>query len=141
MGQPAGEDYTFIAYRPSHEDYCRGCLMQSWSSDFMLEAGLTRNQVTTLVANTLAANAVDEPRAPEWDFYVLRRGVPIIHEGRAYHDGWYDGPANQFLVDPVYRAEVEAALVEPREILAGRLTPDGGTDVPPVRQGRAVELD
>lgn len=37
--------YGLIAYKPNSDDYCKGCHMASYSSDFICEFGLNQEQI------------------------------------------------------------------------------------------------
>lgn len=38
-------NYTLIAYKPNSASYCRNCLMESYSSNFVLEVHLSREEL------------------------------------------------------------------------------------------------
>ena len=49
--------YVF-GYKESNEDYCRGCLMESWSSDFRIkEYPISKDEAIEFAADIMAYDA------------------------------------------------------------------------------------
>ncbi len=47
------DPYTFVAYKPNSSDYCMGCYMESYSSEFAFETGLSEDELVVAWANCL----------------------------------------------------------------------------------------
>ena len=48
--------YIFIAYKPSSDSYCRGCLMESFSSDLVHICTTDREEVVACAADVFRRN-------------------------------------------------------------------------------------
>jgi hypothetical protein len=73
--------YTFIAYKPDSDDFCRGCHMASYSSDFCLEIGLDREGLINMWANFLFKNKVLQCNEDGYDFVVLSSNEKLYDMG------------------------------------------------------------
>jgi len=68
--------YILVCYKPSGEDTCRGCLMESWSSDFEIFKG--NDNDATRIAEILGEKMFENTqhiRAPEWEFTLFIDGL------------------------------------------------------------------
>lgn len=43
--------YTLVAYKESSDDYCRGCVLESYSDDFDIIKGLSEEEVVEKIAS------------------------------------------------------------------------------------------
>lgn len=68
--------FTLIAYKPNSEDTCRGCLMASYSSDFILEHNL---EVDALI-NRLAEIITYDCRPGEEGYETHYLPLPELSE-------------------------------------------------------------
>ena len=59
--------YVLIAYKPASSDYCRGCLMASYSGDFIMEKHLTRNELINSLTSILWKNKTLECNESGYD--------------------------------------------------------------------------
>ena len=75
--------YTFVAYKPESACYSMGCLMESYSADFIFEAEIGEDEVIGLWAQILSEpldggeRGYDEPK-------ILRNGVLLGDWDDAY---------------------------------------------------------
>ncbi len=67
-------NYTIIAYKPSNTDYCRGCLMASYSSKFDLICTDDREEAIQFIVNKHKANEKHESREADYDITLLING-------------------------------------------------------------------
>ncbi len=86
-------NYTIIAYKPSNSDYCRGCLMASYSSEFDMLCTDERDEAVQFIVAKHKANKGHEYREADYDITLLidgkePRGVWV--EGAEGEDGYWD---------------------------------------------------
>lgn len=89
--------YLFIAQKPDSTDYCRGCRMASYSSDFFIENMLNREQLVKRWAEYIQKNMNLDCNETGYDFYVFKNGVKLFEEqytrwdgAERYEDQWCD---------------------------------------------------
>lgn len=89
--------YLFVAYKEDSDDYCRGCHMASYSSDFRMENHQTRDEIIQLVANYLFRNTQTKINERGYEIHVFRDGFQIVADEQVTwdgHDRWgYDEDA------------------------------------------------
>lgn len=78
--------YIFIAHKRDSADYCRGCLMQSYASDFVYEYALNKEELITTWADYLAKNKKLQCNEAGYDFYIWKHGIQIYKETWEYVD-------------------------------------------------------
>lgn len=61
--------YRLRAYKPSGTDYCRGCLMASWSSDYESVDVATEEEILDKIIELKSRPLEDYE--PEWQFEVF----------------------------------------------------------------------
>lgn len=66
--------YIFIAYKPDSADYCRGCHMGSYSSDFILADDITEKELIEKWAEALYRNETLDSNEVGFDIYVFTHG-------------------------------------------------------------------
>ncbi len=68
--------YTLIAYKSNSSDYCRGCLMASYGSDFELWTGTEVEALADRWASLLDRNRNRERGEDGFEITLLINGVP-----------------------------------------------------------------
>lgn len=83
---------TLIAYRPDHDDYCRGCYMGGSSSDLRITAYNVVNpnrgnlyDIAEEIANISMLNKDDRDYA-DYNWYILIEGHLFVHSNSDYPD-------------------------------------------------------
>lgn len=78
-----------IAYKPDSEDYCRGCHMASYGSDFIIETFTNAEEMITLVKEIL--NRKMRVNEVGYTITVIVNGTIIINgDSQEYLDETYD---------------------------------------------------
>ncbi len=99
--------YLLIAYKPSGENYCRGCLMESWGSKLEmfnhLDAETLKGKLTEFIADNLA-----ERLYGSYEFTVYRNGICIHDEinGRSW-DGYERGKHLEYNSNEYFEFEIQ----------------------------------
>lgn len=80
--------YTFIAYKPDSDDYCRGCHMCSYASDFISEQRLDREELVREWANVMVKNENTRVSEKGYEVQVYENGILIEDEinGQAHYE-------------------------------------------------------
>lgn len=93
---------TILAYKPDSEDYCRGCHMASYSSDFQRKSSENSEEIAEFLAGLMFLNSHFDKNESGYEFTWL-------------FNGW---DAEQGWDDDHIREEIEAEklrkLIEPR---------------------------
>lgn len=71
------KNYTLVLYKSDGANTCRGCVMESWGSDFSLDNDLTETEVVESIAN--AFTKPSEGGGYEAHVIYVRDGEQIIH--------------------------------------------------------------
>lgn len=70
--------YTLIAYKPNSDDYCSGCLMDSYSSDFVEATGI-RQYIINALSRVLVENASLKINEIGYNhIYLYKNGIALI---------------------------------------------------------------
>lgn len=82
-------NYTIVAYRPDGSNSCRGCVTDSWSSDFELRHTTDRREVVKDMAEFLYRNIDSD--TDDWEITLLFNGVPCdeYHKHRRLYNMFY----------------------------------------------------
>lgn len=72
--------YMFVAYKPNSSDYCMGCHMASYSSDFIFKNHLTREELIEEWALVLFKNATLDYNEEGYEFRIFNNGVNVYAE-------------------------------------------------------------
>jgi hypothetical protein len=86
-------NYTIIAYKPSNTDYCRGCFMASYSSEFDMLCTDDRGEAVQFIVDKHKANEKHESREADYDITLLidgkePAGVWVEQDGK--EGGYWD---------------------------------------------------
>ncbi len=76
--------YLLIAYKENSVDYCRGCRMASYSSDFVLENWLSRENLVKEWAKCLQINMNLSCNESGYSFYIFKEGVLLFEVSQVY---------------------------------------------------------
>lgn len=79
--------FLFIANKPDSADYCKGCLMASYSSDCIIENMLSEEQVIKQWTDCLYKNMNLRCNEAEYQFYIFKDGVKVWGEYGSTWDG------------------------------------------------------
>lgn len=79
-------NYSLIVYKPNSSDYCRGCHMASYSSDFGSYFCQTREQVTELAAEFKKRNEFLLINEAGYDFLILKDGRVFLDDDNRVAD-------------------------------------------------------
>ena len=71
------KNYTLVLYKSDGCNTCRGCVMESWGSDFSLDTDLTETQVIESIAG--AFTKPSEGGGYEARVFDVRDGIQVIH--------------------------------------------------------------
>lgn len=82
--------YTLIAHKPESSDYCRGCLMASYSGDFELAHGPTLDALAPLYQRCAQANRTLEHGELGYELTLLIDGYPFDEIPDAPWEDWLD---------------------------------------------------
>ena len=72
------KDFSLTAYKPNSSDYCRGCEMASYDSDFIFVDGLDEKELIEKLADVLHQNM--NMRCNEWGYsriFISQSGIRI----------------------------------------------------------------
>lgn len=78
--------YLLVAYKPDSADYCKGCLMASYSSDFVRYNNLSREDLVKRWGELLAKNMNLEFGEAGYIFHIFEDGVEMWGEAGACCD-------------------------------------------------------
>jgi hypothetical protein len=80
--------FTLIAYKRDGVDTCRGCVMDSWGADFILETHFSKESLAERWAGLEWKNKHEhDRREPDYEFDILINGVPM-QTGNMDHRGY-----------------------------------------------------
>lgn len=108
--------YFLIAYKPNSDDYCRGCHMASYSSNFESHANLTQPKLVEELAKLLFYNYYTQTGESGYSYQILRDGV-LVHDSiedkpATYLDHYYDiTPDGDVSTEGVNEAEFLSGLI------------------------------
>jgi hypothetical protein len=77
--------FILVAYKPNSNDYCRGCLMASYSGDFEVENHLTAEELTKKWATFINRNISLRINEAPYQFYIFKNGIKVWNE---YYPSW-----------------------------------------------------
>ena len=80
--------FIFIAYKPSSEDYCRGCLMASYGAAHEVYSDLDEKELVEKWASYLYDNMDLDYGEVGYRFWLFMDGKKVIEE--TYHCYYYD---------------------------------------------------
>lgn len=106
--------YLFIAYKPDSEDYCRGCRMAEYSSDFESANHLTAAKLAEKWAEYLYRNTQLRCNEAGYQFSIYLDGFQVYHPD--YHVCW-DG--TEGLSSDEYYANQDEFVAREKWMLAG----------------------
>ena len=69
--------YTLIAHKPDSTDYCRGCLMGSWSGDFHMEHATSLDALSATWKRLEHASLNRDRGEAAYDITLLINGMPL----------------------------------------------------------------
>jgi hypothetical protein len=122
--------YLFIARKDDSADYCRGCLMASYSSDFEIQNYLSREELVEKWVDYLYKNMNLDINESGYNFYIYENGVQVWkdrcaewdgqwrfeYDTEEYWDNEYDGAIAQAAMQRISSCYEEAkALAEKRK--------------------------
>lgn len=81
--------YLFIAQKPDSTDYCRGCRMASYSSDFFIENLMNREELIKKWAEYIQKNMNLDYNEAGYGFYVFKNGFKLFEENYPRCDRWW----------------------------------------------------
>lgn len=109
--------YTLVAYKSNSSDYCRGCLMASYGSDFELWTGTELETLADRWASLLDRNRKMERGEDGFEVTLLINGVPAPYSYVEEFDKNQDARdalwAQQEALEPFFadaKAQAEAKL-------------------------------
>lgn len=84
-------NFMVVAYKPDSTDTCRGCLMASYGSEFILESEVTREELVKILVTIFQKNRNLSGGEIGFDFWIYQNGIimdgvdsdPICHEATA----------------------------------------------------------
>lgn len=79
--------FLFIAYKPNSSDYCKGCHMASYSSDFETKNMLNSQELTEFWSEYLFKNLNLECNEEGYSFYIYKDGIQVWNENYCRWDG------------------------------------------------------
>jgi hypothetical protein len=82
--------YLFIAKKDYSSDYCMGCHMASYHSDFELRNWLSREELIKVRSEYLHKNMNMRINEAEYEFYIFKQGI-MLHGGDGYNGTCWDG--------------------------------------------------
>lgn len=82
--------YLLIAYKPSSEDYCRGCCMEHYSSDFIIQDNLSYKEVIEKYSDILVINTKMDCNEIGYRIFIYRDGIQLIYHSSTYVNYWDD---------------------------------------------------
>lgn len=68
-------NYTLVAYKPSSDDYCRGCHMATYYSDFKLTQATIPDEIIHAAAQLLTENQFMDTNEAGFELTLLEDGV------------------------------------------------------------------
>lgn len=98
--------YTLVSYKASNDVYSRGCLMESYSSDFSIVFCKTPEEIAKEIVS-IKQLAID-PDENEYEMYLLADGVEL----KAGNDEWHVIFAKVAAELQRITEEKQAALIE-----------------------------
>lgn len=69
--------YTVIAYKPSGADYCRGCVIETWDSDFEHYIDYPPIGLIALLEDLIWKNKISKRFEPLWQISVYVQGTKL----------------------------------------------------------------
>jgi hypothetical protein len=90
--------YTLIAHKPESADYCRGCLVGSWSGDFHMENATTLAALSTTWKRLEHANLDRDRGEARYDLTLLINGMPLGDIGEEMSDSFAEAGGSAELV-------------------------------------------
>lgn len=102
--------YTFVAYKGDSADYCRGCHMASYSSDFCLDTCLKREEIVKLLAKYTLKNQELKINESGYSVYVFKDGIKFIDDWSVYTDACEQ--ANPYIPETVEYYNYENQMEE-----------------------------
>ena len=106
--------YTFIAYKPNSDDYCRNCHMASYSSDFFSMVTPYRQDLIEIWSDYLLKNLELKANERGYDFGIMSGNATYgsLIERRDYEEqSEVDELQTQTALDDICRAESDANLL------------------------------
>ena len=70
-------NYTLIAYKPNNDDYCMGCHMASYSSDFELFHTIDKQELVNKWLSIHQQERSHDDRECGYDITILVNGQPL----------------------------------------------------------------
>lgn len=97
--------FQLIAYKPDSSDYCRGCLMESFSSGFKFFASEKANDVLFELAKLKKENKLKNRAEAEWECILLVDG-DLVYDPYAHANQFY---ASDEIIDKYTKEIIEEA--------------------------------
>ena len=82
--------FLFITYKSDSVDYCRGCVMDRYSSDFVIQNNLDREELIKLWSEYLYKNLNLGISEDEYQFHIFNSGVRVFELTYSYCDNSAD---------------------------------------------------
>lgn len=90
-----------IAYKPSSDDYCRGCHMASYSSDHIIETFDDVEQVMPWIKDIL--NKELSINEDGYEITIIVNGMIVVKESHPYsYDDWPNDSPQEFVYHEYY---------------------------------------
>lgn len=102
--------YTLIAYKPDASDYCMGCHMASYSSDFEMAHGASLAALAPAWKRALHADHNSESGDASYELNLLINGVPL--SDIPTEKAWLEEGMDLALVDLAAEAYAWIAQIE-----------------------------
>lgn len=109
------EVYALIARKPASSDYCRGCLMASYSGDFILEKEISRESLIRQLTQVLWTNENLDTNEAGYDQIEVLKGW--VEE---YDPELEDCPAPTYQWLNTYAPEYDELMQEAGKAVAAR---------------------
>jgi len=87
--------YLLIAYKPNSSDYCRGCLMASYSSDFIKEDNLDQDELIKTLADIYYKNKHLAGFESGYDYWIYSNAIQVDGISMVNNEGDYVNPTGE----------------------------------------------
>lgn len=81
--------FLFIAQKPDSVDYCRGCRVASYSSDFYIESMMIRESLIVRWAEYIEKNMNLDCNEAPYEFYIFKNGFQVFYRDYSQSDAHY----------------------------------------------------
>jgi hypothetical protein len=74
------DQFTLIAYKPSNDDYCKGCLMDSYSSNIITASMLTPDELVEQLAAVFKKNKDHDSHEDNYELRIYKNGKQVWND-------------------------------------------------------------